>query len=82
MAFDTIVRTKDQFGLAMKYQALTMKDLLFHVRMALHDGEEKIGVFHGDKCVGIWAIVPGGYMLVRPNSMLFWALEAALQNRD
>lgn len=79
MAFDTRIRTTDQFGLAMEYRALDLKHFIFHVRLAIRDREEKIGIFHGEKCVGIWAIVPGGYMLVRPQSMLFWALEAALQ---
>jgi hypothetical protein len=38
----------------MKYQAASTKDILFHCRLAMDDGEDLIGVFHGDVCKGIW----------------------------
>lgn len=39
---------------SMKYQAASLKEILFHVRMAMEDGEDTIGVFHDDFCVGMW----------------------------
>ena len=39
----------------MKYQASCLRDVLFHVRMAMEDGEDTIGAFNEDgTCYGIW----------------------------
>ena len=39
----------------MKYQAASLKEVLFHVRMAMEDGEDTIGAFNEDNvCYGIW----------------------------
>lgn len=38
----------------MKYQAASVKDVLFHTRLAMEDGEQYIAVFHDDRCVGVW----------------------------
>lgn len=39
----------------MKYQAASLKEFLFHVRMAMEDGEDIIGTFNEDNvCYGIW----------------------------
>lgn len=37
-----------------KYQCSSLKDVIFHTRLAMEDGEDCIGVFHGDECKGIW----------------------------
>jgi len=37
-----------------KYQCSRLKDIVFHVRLAMEDGEDCIGVFHGEECKGIW----------------------------
>jgi hypothetical protein len=37
-----------------KYQCSTLKDIIFHTRLAMEDGEDCIGIFHGDECKGIW----------------------------
>jgi len=37
------------------YQAATLRDLLFHVRLAMEDDEDLIGVFDAENnCRGIW----------------------------
>lgn len=65
----------------MKYQAASVKDVLFHTRLAMEDGEQYIAVFHDDRCMGVWEndsepephgdgpwYVPhGGYLLHRPG---------------
>jgi hypothetical protein len=37
-----------------KYQCSRLKDIVFHVRRAMEDNEDCIGVFHGDECKGVW----------------------------
>jgi hypothetical protein len=61
------------------YQAASLKDILFHVRMAMEDGDYMIGVFDADgKCKGIWQddaeAIPdgeGGMMLEAPAYELY-----------
>jgi hypothetical protein len=36
------------------YQCSRLKDIIFHTRLAMEDGEDCIGVFHGDECKGVW----------------------------
>lgn len=65
------------------YQAASLRDVLFHVRLAMEDSEDLIGIFNAEgKCKGIWANEPdaipdgeGGwdkgpncYILYRPDS--------------
>ena len=38
----------------MGYQARSISDILRHVRLAMEDCEDYIGLFHGDKCKGVW----------------------------
>jgi hypothetical protein len=38
----------------MQYQASSLKDVLFHTRLAMEDKEHCIAVFHDDLCVGVW----------------------------
>lgn len=38
----------------MSYQATRLKDILFHTRIAMEDGDDTIAVFHDDRCVGMW----------------------------
>ena len=38
----------------MSYQALCLRDLLRHCRLAMEDGEDIIAVFHDDHCTGLW----------------------------
>jgi hypothetical protein len=40
------------------YQAASIKDILFHCRLAMDDGEDIIGIFHDDTCIGIWQNEP------------------------
>lgn len=40
------------------YQAASLKDILFHCRLAMDDGEDIIGIFHDDACIGIWQNEP------------------------
>jgi hypothetical protein len=40
------------------YQAARLKDILFHCRLAMSDGEDIIGIFHDDHCIGIWQNEP------------------------
>lgn len=66
----------------MAYQAASIRDLLRHVRLAMADGEDTIGIFDAQgTCKGLWqreleghvdsagdAIVDGdGYVLSRPG---------------
>ena len=37
-----------------KYEASSLKDLISHVRMAMEDHEQYIGIFHDDECIGLW----------------------------
>ena len=37
-----------------KYQCSRLKDIIFHTRLAMEDGEDCIGVFHGEECKGVW----------------------------
>jgi hypothetical protein len=37
-----------------KYQCSRLKDIVFHVRRAMEDNEDCIGVFHGEECKGVW----------------------------
>jgi hypothetical protein len=37
------------------YQASRLRDVIFHVRLAMADGDDFIGLFHGDACVGIFS---------------------------
>jgi hypothetical protein len=38
----------------MKYHASSLKDILFHCRLAMEDQEDIIAVFDGDACKGFW----------------------------
>jgi hypothetical protein len=38
----------------MQYQASCLRDLLFHCRLAMEDGEDIISVWHDDRCTGLW----------------------------
>ena len=38
----------------MIYQAASLKDVLFHTRLAMEDLEHVISVWHDDQCVGLW----------------------------
>jgi hypothetical protein len=40
------------------YQAARLKDVIFHCRLAMEDGEDIIGIFHDDACIGIWQNEP------------------------
>ena len=40
------------------YQAARLKDILFHCRLAMDDGEDIIGIFHDDTCIGLWQNEP------------------------
>jgi hypothetical protein len=66
------------------YQASSLRDIIFHVRQAMEDGEYQIGVFDSDgKCKGMWTdeaeAIPDGeggmtmeersYALYRPGHM-------------
>lgn len=65
----------------MKYQAACLRDVIFHTRMAMEDGEQYIAVFHDDRCMGVWEddsepepdgeggwLMPGAsYLLRRPG---------------
>lgn len=66
----------------MAYQAASIRDLLRHVRLAMADGEDTIGIFDAQgACKGLWqreleghvdsagdTIVDGdGYVLSRPG---------------
>ncbi len=66
------------------YQANSLKDVLFHIRQCIDDGEYQIGLFDdAGKCKGIWqdegesepdgeggwTYAPKAYVLYRPGSM-------------
>jgi hypothetical protein len=40
------------------YQVARLKDIVFHCRLAMEDGEDIIGIFHDDHCIGIWQNEP------------------------
>jgi len=62
------------------YQASRLRDVIFHIRLAMADGDDFIGLFHGDVCVGIfsdeaepeadgegdWTLGSPSYVLRRP----------------
>ena len=69
------------------YQAASLHQLIFHVRLAMDDGEDIIGIFGSDgACKGIWqreleghvdsagdSIVDHeGYELLRPSTREQW----------
>ena len=69
------------------YQAATLQQIIFHIRLAMEDREHVIGVYGADgACKGIWqldieghvdsagdAIVDHeGYELLRPNTREQW----------
>lgn len=63
------------------YQARCLRDVIFHIRLAMADGDDFIGLFHGDVCVGIfsdeaepdvdgegdWTLGSPSYVLRRPE---------------
>jgi hypothetical protein len=61
------------------YQAASLKDVLFHVRVAMENGDYLIGIFDSEgKCKGIWQddaeAIPdgeGGMMLEAPAYELY-----------
>ena len=70
------------------YQARSLKDLLFHTRLAMKDREDIIAIYKEGQCVGMWhRVVEGhvdsagysiidyeGYELLRPDTkeQLIW----------
>lgn len=69
------------------YQAASIKEVLFHVRLAMEDNEDVIGVFDADgNCKGIWQREVEGhvdsagdtivdhdaYALMRPTTKSQW----------
>jgi hypothetical protein len=72
------------------YQARSLKDLLFHTRLAMEDREDVIGLFDADgACKGIWQLAVEGhvdsagdsivdheaYELLRPSTKSQWAWQ-------
>ena len=72
------------------YQAATLQQLIFHIRLAMEDREDIIGIFGADgACKGIWqldieghvdsagdAIVDHeGYELLRPSTKSKWTWD-------
>ena len=51
-----------------QYHASRLKDLIFHVRMCMEDGDYQIGVFDDDGEGGLWLSEPA-YVLYRPGTM-------------
>jgi hypothetical protein len=63
------------------YQARCLRDVIFHVWLAMADGDDFIGLFHDDTCVGIfsdeaepdadgegdWTLGSPSYVLRRPG---------------
>jgi hypothetical protein len=46
------------------YQARSLKDLLFHARLAMEDREDVIGLFDADgACKGIWQLAVKGTLI-------------------
>ena len=37
-----------------RYQAARLKDLIFHVRTSMEDGDDSIGAFDNGECKAIW----------------------------
>ena len=69
------------------YQAATLQQIIFHIRLAMEDREHVIGVYGADgACKGIWQldieghvdsagdaiVVHEGYELLRPNTREQW----------
>lgn len=47
----------------MSYQALCLRDLLFHCRLAMEDGEDTIAIFDAEgSCKGLWQRELEGHM--------------------
>ena len=36
------------------YSAARLKELIFHVRLAMEDDEDIIAIYHDDRCIGLW----------------------------
>ena len=65
------------------YQASSLKEILFHTRLCMEDGDYQIGIFNGEgECKGMWvdesepivvdgefAAAPASYKLYRPSTM-------------
>ena len=52
----------------MKYQAARLKDMLFHIRLAMKDREQLISVWYADRCVGVSeGDGNGNYLMRRPG---------------
>ena len=71
----------------MSYQAASLRDILFHTRLAMADAEDVIAVFNEDgSCKGIWnreieghvdsagdcIVDHEGYELMRPDTREQW----------
>ena len=61
----------------MQYSAASLKDLLFHTRLAMEDGEHIISIWHDDHCIGLWeddsepeGDGEGGWLMPRGNYVL------------
>jgi len=94
----TTVRTFQDNGpywgpTVMVYQAASLKDVLFHTRLAMEDREDAIGIFGPDgSCKGIWQreleghvdsagdsiIDHEGYELLRPSTKSQWTWQYLL----
>ena len=73
----------------MQYSASSLKELVFHTRLAMEDGEDIVAIYHGDQCIGLWEddsepepdgeggwIMPrGNYALRRPGGRSARAFE-------
>jgi hypothetical protein len=72
------------------YQAATLQQLIFHIRLAMEDREHVIGIFGADgACKGIWQLdIEGhvdsagdtivdheGYELLRPSTKSKWTWD-------
>jgi len=51
------------------YRASSLKETIFHIRLAMADGEHLVGSFNEDHtCYGLWETMgDGGYLLRRPG---------------
>ena len=62
----------------MTYQANSVRDIIFHTRLAMADYDSCIAVFHDNRCVGLWEddsepepdgeggwVMPKGYYVLR-----------------
>lgn len=95
----TVKTLKDHgpyFGcLRGNYQVTSLKELIFHVRLAMEDSEDLIGVWHEDYCIGIWEdeaepepdgeegwqLPPACYVLHRPGEKGFDRLVSLCKGR-